>query len=63
MDKSQYLHTLQSAPRAFPKAAGWGPPDPAWIAEAWDLPEVQSTVAADFPEEVYGDRQFGEASP
>lgn len=52
MDKSEYLHTLRSAPRAFPKAAGWVPPDPGWIAEAWALPEVQSTVAADLVDEV-----------
>jgi hypothetical protein len=52
MTRETYLEAVRESPRRFAEDRQFTGLPAEWISEAWDLPEVQSTVAADFVEEV-----------
>lgn len=50
--KEQYIEAVRQSPRRIVEDRQFAALPSEWISEAWDLPEVQSSVAADFVEEV-----------
>ncbi|WP_147263384.1 hypothetical protein [Roseimicrobium gellanilyticum] len=52
MTRELYIEAVKRSPRRFAEEREFAALPPEWISEAWGLQEVQSTVAADFVEEV-----------